>query len=179
MFQGVSIHFKGNNFIYTLYYILLYLGYRKTIYGMMIFDSFIGIDVKDIKDSIEDVSGLMDIKDKIDALDCGIEVTLKRVEYKYKPELSYNILLCKGKSVDGTWFDFCVRKIFDESGMFFVVYVDWIDESGERKRVKRVFNMDMLYKTKCFSNIDMFEIFFKKTVDELYRCRWGGNRFFE
>jgi hypothetical protein len=149
---------------------------------MMIFDSFIGIDIKDIKDSKdsnEDVSGLMDIKDKIDTLDCGIEVTLKRVEYKYKPELSYNILFCKGKSVDGTWFDFYIRKIFDERGMIFAVCVDWIDENGKREGVQRAFNMDMIYKTECFSNMDMFEIFFKKTVDDLYRCRWEGKRFFE
>ena len=60
---------------------------------MMDFDNFSGIEVKEIKDKIEDVSGLMDIKAKIDALNCGIKATLKRVEYKGRPELDYNAQL--------------------------------------------------------------------------------------
>ncbi len=151
---------------------------------MMDFDGFSGIDVKEIKEKIDDVSGLMVIKDKIDALGCGMKVTLKRMEYKYRPELSYNFLHCEGRSVGGTWFDFCIRRIFDDPSMVYVVWIDWIDmKTNEKKRVQRAFSLDMVLSMRCFSNFDPFEIVFKQTVDELFRYRWEGykdmNSFFE
>lgn len=141
---------------------------------MMDFDNFSGIEVKEIKNKIEDVSGLMDIKAKIDALGCGMRVTLKRVEYKSRPELSYNVLHCEGRSFGGTWFDFCIRRL-DDPSMIYVAYVDWIDmKTNERKRVQRAFSLDMVLQMRCFSNFDPFETVFKQTVDELYRYRWEG-----
>ena len=141
---------------------------------MMDFDNFSGIDVKEIKDKIEDVSGLMDIKAKIDALGCGMKVTLKRMEYKARPELDYNFLHCEGRSVGGTWFDFCIRRL-DDPNMVYEVWVDWIDmKSGERKRVLRAFSLEMVMNMRCFSGFDPFETVFKQTVDELFRYRWEG-----
>lgn len=141
---------------------------------MMDFETYSGIEVKEIKDKIEDVSGLMDIKAKIDALGCGMKVTLKRVEYKSRPELSYNVLHCEGRSFGGTWFDFCIRRL-DDPSMIYVAYVDWIDmKTNERKRVQRAFSLDMVLQMRCFSNFDPFEIVFKQTVDELFRYRWEG-----
>lgn len=141
---------------------------------MMDFDNFSGIEVKEIKNKIEDVSGLMDIKDKIDALGCGMKVTLKRVEYKSRPELDYNVLHCEGRSVGGTWFDFCIRRL-DDPSMIYVAYVDWIDmKTNERKRVQRAFSLDMVLRMKCFSGFEPFEMVFKQTVDELFRYRWEG-----
>ncbi|MBQ5456928.1 MAG: hypothetical protein IIT63_14090 [Prevotella sp.] len=141
---------------------------------MMDFDNFSGIEVKEIKDKIEDVSGLMDIKDKIDALGCGMKVTLKRMEYKARPELDYNFLHCEGRSFGGTWFDFCIRRL-DDPSMIYVAYVDWIDmKTNERKRVQRAFSLDMVLRMKCFSGFEPFEMVFKQTVDELFRYRWEG-----
>lgn len=140
----------------------------------MDFETYSGIEVKEIKDKIEDVSGLMGIKAKIDALGCGMKVVLKRVEYKSRPELSYNVLHCEGRSFGGTWFDFCIRRL-DDPSMIYVAYVDWIDmKTNERKRVQRAFSLDMVLQMRCFSGFDPFEIVFKQTVDELYRYRWEG-----
>lgn len=142
---------------------------------MMDFDGFSGINVKEIKEKIEDVSGLMDIKAKIEALNCGIKATLKRVEYKSRPELDYNVLHCEGRSAGGTWFEFCIRRIFDDPSMVYAVWIDWVDmKSGERKRVQRAFSLDMVLNMRCFSGFDPFEIVFKRTVDELFRYRWEG-----
>lgn len=141
---------------------------------MMDFETYSGIEVKEIKDKIEDVSGLMGIKAKIDALGCGMKVVLKRVEYKSRPELSYNVLHCEGRSFGGTWFDFCIRRL-DDPSMIYVAYVDWIDmKTNERKRVQRAFSLDTVLQMRCFSGFDPFEIVFKQTVDELYRYRWEG-----
>lgn len=140
----------------------------------MDFETYSGIEVKEIKDKIEDVSGLMDIKDKIDALGCGMKVTLKRVEYKSRPELDYNVLHCEGRSFGGTWFDFCIRRL-DDPNMIYVAYVDWIDmKTNERKRVQRAFSLDMVLRMRCFSGFEPFEMVFKQTVDELFRYRWEG-----
>lgn len=142
---------------------------------MMNFDGFSGIEVREIKDKIEGVSGLLDIKDKIDDLNCGMRVVLKRVEYKNRPELDYNFLHCEGRSFGGTWFDFCIRRIFDDPSMVYTAWTDWVDmKTNERKRVKRAFSLDMVLQMRCFSGLDPFGIVFRRTVDELYRYRWEG-----